>query len=139
MLNDEIKAQKNVELRKRVFRVIQSMYKLFRGSPMDTQTVDGYMNIWKPLTGNIKDVVIFPYDSKKGSMAEKKDATHCLFALVTVMIKRWHLHAKDICDCVQDLEADLDKLETVIKLWPDLQIRGSDVTGYYLKLPKGKE
>lgn len=139
MLSEDIKAQKNVELRKRVYRAIQSMYGIFRSSPQDIVIVDRYMNIWKPLTGNIKDVVIFPYESKKGSMAEKKDIKHCLFAMVTTMIKLWHSHCKDEDGRHEALEPLLDRIELAIKLWPDLQVRGSDVTGYYLRLPKGKE
>ncbi|KKL52155.1 hypothetical protein LCGC14_2288340 [marine sediment metagenome] len=139
-LNEQIKAQKNVELRKRIYRALQSMYKLFRSSPRDIATVDKYMNIWKPLTGNIEDVVMFPYDSKKGFMAEKKDAKHCLFALVTQMIRIWHLHCKlPEEDYTKALACRLNKIELVIKSWSTLQVRGSDVTGYYLKMPKEKK
>ena len=137
-LNEEIRKQKNVELRKRVYRVLQSMYRLFRGSPVNTQIVDRYMNIWKPLSGDVEDVVQFPYESKKGSMAEKKNTTHCLFALVTTMIKRWHLHCKGIPGYVDDLETDLDKIELIVKGDLKFPVRGSDVTGYYLLLGKGK-
>ena len=148
-LNEQIRAQKNIELRKRVYRAIQSMYGLFRSSPRDTQIVDRYMNVWKPPTLRksdpegkkdiIIDVVEFPYESKKGSMAEKKNATHCLFALVTTLIQVWHKHCKDEEDpCTEALEAWLDKIELAIKLRLELPVRGSDITGYYLKMPKGE-
>lgn len=140
-LNEQIRTQKNSELRKRIYRAIQSMYGLFRSSPRDLQIVDKYMNVWKPLSGDVEDVVQFPYESKKGLMAEKKDAKHCLFAMMTNMIKIWHLHCKNDIDelnYVKSLEACLDKIETAIKFRLELSVRGSDVTGYYLKMPKGE-
>lgn len=137
-LSEQVQTQKNTELRKRMYRALQSMYKLFRGSPTDTQIVDRYMNIWKPLTGDIEDVVEFPYESKKGLMAEKKNATHCLFALVTQMIKTWHKHVKGD-SCVEALEGHLDKIEFIIKGDLQFPVRGSDVTGYYLKVLKGEK
>lgn len=136
-LSEQIKAQINADLRKRVYRAIQSMYGLFRASPQDIQIVDKYMNVWKPLSGDVEDVVQFPYESKKGSCAEKKIAKHCLFALVTDMIKTWHLHCKNADDpCIESLEYSLDKIELIISKRLELPIRGSDTTGYYLKLPK---
>ena len=138
-LTDDIKAQKNVELRKRVFRALQSMYVLFRSSPHDTQMVDRYMNIWQSRSGDIQDVIEFPYESTKGSMAEDKDAKHCLFALVTTMIELWHEYCGDgIDDLIAPLESRLDKIEVIIKHDLQLQIKGSDVTGYYLRVAKGK-
>lgn len=136
-LSEQIKAQINADLRKRVYRAIQSMYGLFRSSPRDIQIVDKYMNVWKPLSGDVEDVVQFPYESKKGSCAEKKDAKHCLFAMITAMIKQWHLHCKDKVGCVEPMEILLDKIESVVKLRLELPVRGSDLTGHYLKLPKG--
>jgi len=137
-LAEQIKIQKNIELRKRIYRTIQSMYRIFRGSARDIQIVDKYMNIWKPLSNDVEDVVIFPYESKKGSMAENKNIVQCLFAMVTETIKLWHKHCRGEDDIVEALEAWLNKIDLVVKLWPDLQVRGSDVTGYYLKLPKEK-
>lgn len=137
-LNEQIRAQRDVELRKRVYRALQSMYRLFRASPTNTQIIDKYMNIWKPLSGDIQDVVQFPYESKKGSTAERKNATDCLLALVTQMIKRWHLHSKGIPGCVDDLETDLDKIELIVKGGLQFPVRGSDVTGYYLRIPREK-
>ena len=136
-LTEQIRAQKNVELRKRVYRAIQSMYTLFKGSPQDTQIVDRYMNIWQPRGGGIQDVVEFPYESKKGSMAEKRNASHCLFALVTEMIKLWHSHCEG-GDCVKALERALDKIELIVKNKLQFPVWGCDVTGYYLKMPKGE-
>ena len=59
-LTEEIEAQKDSGLRKRVYRAIQGMYKLFKGSPRNIQVVDRYMNIWKPLGGKVHDVTDFP-------------------------------------------------------------------------------
>lgn len=138
-LTEEIKKQRNNALRRRIYRAIQSMYGLFRSSPRDIQIVNKYMNVWKPLSGDVEDVVQFPYESKKGSCAEKKIAKHCLFAMVTDMIKAWHLHCKDVDDpCTESLEYSLDKIESVVKLRLELPVRGSDITGYYLKMPKGE-
>lgn len=136
-LTEQIKVQRNAELRKRVYRAIQSMYGLFKSSPRNIAIVDRYMNIWKPRSNNVKDVVEFPYESKKGSLAEKKNATQCLFALVTGLIKCWHLHCKG-GDCVEALEGHLDKIELVVTNCMTFPIRGSDETGYYFKLPKGE-
>lgn len=144
MLTEEIKAQKNAELRKRVYRTIQSMYSLFKSSPRNVQVVDRYMNIWKPLGGRVKDVTDFPYESKKGQKAEKKNATQCLFALVTTMIEAWHLHCKEDSGmsptqqkkCVETLETLLSKIELVVKHQLELPVRGSDDAGYEFKLPK---
>lgn len=136
-LNDEIREQKNSELRKRVYKAIQSMYGLFRGSARDIQIVDKYMNIWKPQSGDVKDVVEFPYESKKGSLAEKKIAVHCLFALVTEAVKLWHSHYKGD-ECVDALERALNKIERVVANRLVLPIRGSEETGFYFKLPKGE-
>lgn len=134
-LNDEIRAQKNSELRQRIYRALQSMYKLFRGSPTNIQIIDGYMNIWKPLSNDICDVVLFPYESKKGLMAEKKNATHCLLALITTTIKLWHKHrGEGGDDHIEALEANLDKIELIVKGDLQFPVRGSDVTGYYLKV-----
>ena len=142
-LNDEIRTQKNSGLRKRVFRAIQSMYKLFKGSPLDIQIVDKYLNVWKPLSGDVEDVIQFPYTSKKHPLAEKKNARHCLFALVNDMILSWHKHCKsdDLSPtqqkkCVDMLEVLLSKIELVIKHQLDLPVQGSDETGYEFKLPK---
>ncbi len=143
-LVDEIQAQHNSELRKRVYRTIQSMYKLFKGSARNIQVVDRYMNIWKPLGGKIKDVVEFPYESKKGSKAEKKNAAQCLFALVTIMIETWHKHCEEDLSptqrqkCVKTLEMLFGKIEFIASHQLDLPIQGSDEVGYEFKLPKGE-
>ena len=142
-LNDEIRAQQNSNLRKRVFRAIQAMYKLFKGSPQDIQIVDRYMNIWKPLDGSIEDVVEFPYESKKGPKAAKKNAAQCLFALVTTMIEAWHKYCKEDLSptqrkkCTETLETLLSKIELVVSLRLDWPVQGSDEVGYEFKLPKG--
>jgi hypothetical protein len=136
-LSEEIKIQKNTKLRKRVFKVIQSMYGLFGGSAVDIQIVDKYMNVMKPLSNGIQDVVLFPYESKKGSLAEKKIAKHCLFALMTNMIKTWHGHCGGNDNCISALEPLLDKIEFIIKNKLTLPVRGNDDTGYYFKMPKG--
>ena len=143
-LTEQIRAQQNSDLRKRVFKAIQSMYKLFKGSPRNIQVVDRYMNIWKPLGGKIQDVVEFPYESKKVHKAEKKDATQCLFALVTTMIGAWHKHCKEDLSptqrkkCVRTLEMLLGEIEFVVSHQLDLPIQGSDEVGYSFKLPKGE-
>ena len=137
-LTEQIKTQKNSELRKRVYRAIQSMYGLFRGSAVDIQIVDGYLNIMKPMNGGIQDVVLFPYTSKKGSLAEQKIAKHCLFALVTTLIQVWHTHCRDEENpCTEALETWLDKIELIVKNKLTLPIRGCDEIGYYFKMPKG--
>lgn len=137
-LNDEIKEQKNSELRKRVFRAIQSMYGLFRGSPRNIQIVDRYLNVWKPRANDVEDVVDFPYESKKGSLAEKKNANHCLFAMITMMIRLWHSHCGGNEICIEPLGSMLDKIELIVKNKLQFPIRGSDETGYYFKLPRGE-
>ena len=138
-LNKQIKVQKNSELRKRVYKTIQSMYSLFRSSARDIQIVDKYMNVWKPRSNDVQDVVEFPYESIKGSLAEKKNATHCLFALVTSMVQLWHLCCKDDDGgCVEALEVYLNKIEFIIKNYNMLVVRGSEETGYYFKLPRGE-
>lgn len=137
-LNEQIREQKNNELRKRVYRAIQSMYGLFRGSPRDIQIVDRYLNVWKPRPNDVEDVVDFPYESKKGSLVEKKNANHCLFALVTMMIKVWHGHCSGNDNCISALEPLLDKIELLVKNKLQFPIRGSDETGYYFKLPRGE-
>lgn len=143
-LNEQIRTQQNSSLRQRVYRAIQSMYKLFKGSSRNIQVVDRYMNIWKPLGGKIQDVVEFPYESKKGQNAEKKNIAQCLFALVTTMIEAWHKHCKDDLSptqrkkCVETLEALLSKIEFIVSHRLDLPVQGSDEVGYSFKPPKGE-
>jgi len=137
-LTEEIKKQRNNALRRRVYRTIQSMYCLFRSQPRNIQIVNRYLDIWKPRSNDVKDVIDFPYESKKGSLAEKKDGIQCLFALITEMIKLWHTHCKSEDNQNEALELLLDKIEFLIKNKLTFPIRGSEETGYYFKLPKGK-
>lgn len=146
-LNSEIVMVENEKLRKRVFRMLQSLYTLFAASGTDIQMIDQYMKLWKPKNRDgVIDTILWPYEGMKKNrrFAKKNKARCCLYALVTECLKEYHkFHAATTADSPQeyggDMDAVLTEIELLIKGRINFPIKGTSETGYYLYRKVRKE
>lgn len=139
-LNSEIAMAENKKMRKRIFRMLQSLYTLFAASGTDIQIIDQYMKLWKPKAKDgVVDTILWPYEGtrKNPRFSKKKKARCCLYALITECLKEYHrFHATTVADPLQeyggDLHAVLTEIESFIAGKIDFPIKGTSETGYYL-------
>lgn len=142
-LKQEVQDAERTKVRKRVFKMLQSLYTLFRGSAPDVQIIDQYMKIWKPKKARneqgeevfIADVLIWPYEGRKNNprRSKKKNARCCLYCLVTECLKAFHKYHANPDVFEGDLHSMLTEIESIIAAKLEIPIEGSDVTGFYFR------
>jgi hypothetical protein len=142
-LKQEVVEAEQTKMRKRVFRMVQSLYTLFRGSATDLQIIDQYMKMWRPVRAKntegknqvIVDVLLWPYEGRKNNprLSKKNNPRCCLYCLVTECLKAYHQYCEDAETFEGDLDAMLTEIEGLITAKLEVPIVGTDATGYYFK------
>lgn len=129
-LSEEIKEQKIKKYKKQIYRLLQSCYRFFQGSPMNIQLIDQYMKVYRPLANHI-DLTGLPFKSK-GKLAIKKKKVHCFFAMLNyVVIQFWQFCGEQDNEPAL-MEAIIEAKDVVDKGLDKYKIAGTDKEGYHL-------